>query len=109
MNVQEMETAKRLNVNIVTMIWEDHAYGLIEWKQENEFGKHTNLSFDNPDWLKLADAFGWHGHSVENSRDLVATLEQAFAEEGPSLIVIPIDYRENLKLTERLGDIACPI
>ena len=109
MNVQEMETAKRLNVNIITMIWEDHAYGLIEWKQENEFGKHTDLSFDNPDWLKLADAFGWHGHSVENSRDLVATLEQAFAEEGPSLIVIPIDYRENLKLTERLGDIACPI
>ncbi|MCW8852359.1 MAG: acetolactate synthase large subunit, partial [Gammaproteobacteria bacterium] len=43
MNVQEMETAKRLNVNIVTMIWEDHAYGLIEWKQENEFGKHTDL------------------------------------------------------------------
>jgi len=109
MNVQEMETAKRLNVNIVTMIWEDHAYGLIEWKQENEFGKHTDLSFNNPDWLKLADAFDWYGHKVENSKDLVATLEEAFAEQGPSLIVIPIDYRENLKLTERLGDIACPI
>jgi len=109
MNVQEMETAKRLNVNIVTMIWEDHAYGLIEWKQENEFGRHTNLSFDNPDWLKLAEAFGWFGHRVENSKDLVDALEQAFAEQGPSLIVIPIDYRENLKLTERLGDIACPI
>jgi acetolactate synthase-1/2/3 large subunit len=109
MNVQEMETAKRLNVNIVTMIWEDHAYGLIEWKQQNEFGTHTDLSFTNPDWLKLADAFDWHGHKVENSKDLVATLEKAFEEEGPSLIVIPIDYRENLKLTERLGDIACPI
>lgn len=109
MNVQEMETAKRLNVNIVTMIWEDHAYGLIEWKQQNEFGTHTDLSFNNPDWLKLADAFDWHGHKVENSKDLVATLEKAFEEEGPSLIVIPIDYRENLKLTERLGDIACPI
>jgi len=109
MNVQEMETAKRLNVNIVTMIWEDHAYGLIEWKQQNEFGSHTDLSFNNPDWLKLADAFDWHGHEVENSVDLVATLKKAFEEEGPSLIVIPIDYRENLKLTERLGDIACPI
>lgn len=109
MNVQEMETAKRLNVNIVTMIWEDHAYGLIEWKQQNEFGTHTDLSFNNPDWLKLADAFDWHGHKVENSKDLVATLEKAFEEQGPSLIVIPIDYRENLKLTERLGDIACPI
>jgi len=109
MNVQEMETAKRLNVNIVTMIWEDHEYGLIAWKQQNEFGKHTDLSFGNPDWLKLAESFGWSGHKVENSRDLVDTLEQAFAEEGPSLVVIPIDYRENLLLTERLGNICCPI
>ncbi len=109
MNVQEMETAKRLNVNIVTMIWEDHMYGLIAWKQQNEFGKHTDLSFGNPDWLKLAESFGWSGHRVENSRDLVDTLEKAFAEEGPSLIVVPIDYRENLLLTERLGNICCPI
>ena len=109
MNVQEMETAKRLNSNIVVMVWEDKAYGLIEWKQQTEFGKHTDLSFDNPDWLKLADAFGWHGHVINNSRDLVAGLEKAFDEEGPSLIVVPIDYRENMKLTERLGNIACPI
>lgn len=109
MNVQEMETAKRLNVNIVTMIWEDNMYGLIAWKQQNEFGKHTDLSFDNPDWLKLAESFGWSGHKVENSRDLVDTLEKAFIEEGPSLVVVPIDYRENMILTERLGNIACPI
>lgn len=109
MNVQEMETAKRLNSNIVTMIWEDHMYGLIAWKQENEFGKHTDLTFGNPDWLKLADAFDWHGHKVENSKDLADTLEKAFNEKGPSLVVIPIDYRENKILTERLGNIACPI
>ena len=109
MNVQEMETAKRLNSNIVTMIWEDHMYGLIAWKQQNEFGKHTDLSFNNPDWLKLAEAFDWHGHKVSHSKDLVNTLEKAFNEEGPSLIVIPIDYRENMILTERLGNIACPI
>jgi acetolactate synthase-1/2/3 large subunit len=109
MNVQEMETAKRLNSNIVTMIWEDNMYGLIAWKQENEFGRHTDLSFNNPDWLKLADSFGWHGHKIENSKDLVEVLEKAFNEEGPSLIVVPIDYRENMILTERLGNIACPI
>ena len=109
MNVQEMETAKRLDSNIVTMIWEDHMYGLIAWKQENEFGKHTDLSFDNPDWLKLADSFGWHGHKIENSKELVGALEKAFNEEGPSLIVVPIDYRENMILTERLGNISCPI
>jgi len=109
MNVQEMETAKRLNTNIVTMVWEDNMYGLIAWKQENEFGKHTDLSFGNPDWLKLAESFGWHGHKVENSSDLLTTLETAFNEDGPTLVVIPIDYRENMILTERLGNIACPI
>ena len=109
MNVQEMETARRLNSNIVAMIWEDREYGLIAWKQQTQFGTHTDLSFNNPDWLKLADAFDWSGHFVNNSNDLASTLEHAFNEPGPSLIVIPIDYSENMKLTERLGDIACPI
>lgn len=109
MNVQEMETAKRLNTNFVAMVWEDHAYGLISWKQDNEFGKHTDLSFGNPDWIALARAFGWHGHRVNASRQLAASLESAFREDGPSLIVIPIDYRENHLLTERLGKITCPI
>jgi acetolactate synthase-1/2/3 large subunit len=109
MNVQEMETARRLNSNIVVMVWEDKEYGLISWKQQTQFGSHTDLSFNNPDWLKLADSFGWNGHCVENSKDLIAVLEKAFNEAGPSLVVVPIDYRENIKLTERLGDIACPI
>ncbi|NOZ11001.1 MAG: acetolactate synthase large subunit [Gammaproteobacteria bacterium] len=109
MNAQEMETAKRLGSNIVAMVWEDYSYGLIAWKQTNEFGHHTDLSFGNPDWRQLASAFGWHGHRVENSRDLVDTLEAAFKESGPSLIVVPIDYRENILLTQRLGEIACPI
>ncbi len=109
MNVQEMETARRLNVNMVVMIWEDHAYGLIAWKQDNEFGSHTELSFGNPDWVLLAEAFGWNGHRVENSRDLAGALENAFREEGPSLVIVPIDYRENQILTERLGNIAVAI
>jgi acetolactate synthase-1/2/3 large subunit len=109
MNVQEMETARRLNSDITVMVWEDNAYGLIAWKQENEFGKHTDLAFGNPDWMQLAEAFGWHGHHVINSRDLSGVLRQALDEKGPSLIVVPIDYRENMLLTKRLGDIACSI
>jgi acetolactate synthase-1/2/3 large subunit len=109
MNVQEMETAKRLGANFTAMVWEDREYGLIAWKQQTEFGRHTDLSFDNPDWLKLADAFGWNGFSCARSRDLSAVLEESFEAEGPSLVVVPIDYRENQLLTERLGDIACPI
>ena len=109
MNVQEMETARRLNSRFVAMVWEDHSYGLIAWKQNTQFGRHTDLSFGNPDWLQLAGSFGWHGHRVENSVDLEDTLERAFREQGPSLVVIPIDYRENQILTERLGEITCPI
>ncbi|PVZ65409.1 acetolactate synthase large subunit [Pelagibaculum spongiae] len=109
MNVQEMETAKRLNSNITVMVWEDQMYGLIAWKQQAQFGKHTDLSFTNPDWMKLASSFGWNGHWCDKSENLQDVLKRSFSEMGPSLIVIPIDYRENDKLTERLGEISCPI
>ena len=109
MNVQEMETARRLNSRIVVMVWEDHEYGLIAWKQTNEFGHHTDLSFGNPNWSQLASAFGWNYHWVNHSTKLKDSLASAFDEEGPSLVVLPIDYRENLELTRRLGDIVCPI
>jgi acetolactate synthase-1/2/3 large subunit len=109
MNVQEMETAVRIGSNIVVMVWEDHAYGLIAWKQENEFGRHTELSFGNPDFVKLAESFGWNGYRVEKSAELRSTLEDAFRAQRPSLVVIPIDYRENELLTQRLGNIQCSI
>ena len=109
MNVQEMETARRYNCNMTIMVWEDQEYGLIAWKQEDHFGTHTPLSFTNPDWMQLASSFGWHGHKVNNSKDLTSTLTKALNEEGPSLLVLPIDYRENPILSARLGDIACPI
>ena len=105
MNVQEMETAKRLNCNMTVMVWEDHMYGLIAWKQTNQFGRHTDLSFDNPDWMQLASAFDWHGHHVDHAENLRATIATALAESGPSLIVLPIDYRENDLLTRRMGNI----
>ncbi len=109
MNVQEMETATRLGCNITVMVWEDHAYGLIAWKQQNEFGRHTDLSFGNPDFVQLAEAFGWNGYRVENAADLQETLEASFTAAGPSLVVLPIDYRENDLLTKRLGRIGCAI
>ncbi len=109
MNVQEMETAKRYNNNITVMIWEDHAYGLIAWKQFNQFGKHTDLAFGNPDFVALAEAFGWNGYRCEDSSKLRETLEASFKADGPSLIVIPIDYEENNKLTQRMGELTASI
>jgi acetolactate synthase-1/2/3 large subunit len=109
MNVQDLETAVRLKTNIVVMIWEDHEYGLIAWKQRNQFGRQTELSFGNPDFVKLAESFGCRGIRVDRSRDLAGALEEAFTADVPSLVIIPIDYRENDLLTKRLGNIACPI
>ena len=109
MNVQEMETAKRLGSEITVLVWEDNEYGLIAWKQENEFGRHTDLSFGNPDWLQLASAFGWNGTYCAASRDLQGVLETSFREPGPSLVVIPIDYRENRILTRKLGEITATL
>ena len=109
MNVQELETARRIGTNIVCMIWEDGGYGLIKWKQDNAFGRHTDLDFGNPDFVQLAESFDWAGYRVENSADLLGTLEEAFECGRPAIVVVPIDYRENMLLTERLGNIACPI
>jgi len=109
MNVQEMEVANRYNCNMTMMIWEDNEYGLIAWKQETEFGHHTDLSFDNPKWGQLAEAFNWHYQHVDKSQDLLGVLENALNHKGPSLVVLPIDYRENKKLNERLGQLTCTI
>jgi len=103
MNVQEMETATRIGADITMLVWEDRGYGLIAWKQDDAFGNHTDLEFGNPDWLKLAESFGWQGQYVHNARDLRPALDGALAHPGPSLVVIPIDYSENLKLSRRLG------
>jgi acetolactate synthase-1/2/3 large subunit len=105
MNVQEMETARRLNCNMTVMVWEDHMYGLIAWKQTGQFGRHTDLSFGNPDWMHLAQAFGWNGHFVNEAEALKPALATALSEQGPSLVVLPIDYRENDLLSQRMGEI----
>ena len=108
MNVQEMETAKRLGVNLTMLVWEDNAYGLIAWKQQAGFGHHTELSFDNPDWNQLGSAFGWKAHWVERSREFAGVLRTALDEPGPSLVVVPIDYDENMLLNQRLGELTQP-
>jgi len=108
MNVQEMETARRLNSRITVLVWEDGGYGLIGWKQTAEFGRQTALSFSNPNWLELANAFGWHGELANSPDEFRDVLCRALAQDGPSLVVAPVDYRENLRLTERLGEIVSP-
>jgi len=109
MNSQEIETAVRLNVAIVILIWNDSAFGLIEWKQMNEFGRKSNIDFQNPDFVKYAESFGAKGYRVESTEQLLPVLNDALASNQVCIIDCPVDYRENLKLTEKLGEMVCPI
>ena len=110
MNVQELETAVRLKLNIVCLVWDDGEYGLIKWKQQNAFdGRHSDLAFGNPDFEMLARSFGMWGRTLADAGALMPALEEAFAQDGPALISIPVDYAENRKLTERLGNLVCAI
>jgi len=102
MNLQEMETAKRLNSDFVIIVWEDKSYGLIKWKQQSQFGESTELDFDNPEWRKLAESFKWNYIYEDKSENLKKRLEETEGLKGPTLFVVPIDYSENQKLTNYL-------
>jgi acetolactate synthase-1/2/3 large subunit len=107
MNVQELETAVRRNLNVVAMVWCDGEYGLIKWKQQAQFqGRHSDLAFGNPDFVKLAESFGMWGREITAVDQIVPALEEAFQQDGPALIAIPVDYSENVKMTERLGNVS---
>ena len=108
MNSQEIETAMRCRLPIVILIWNDSGYGLIEWKQMNEFGRESHTRFSNPDFVKYAEAFGARGYRVERTQDLPSILEEALSNDTVSIIDCPVDYRENTKLTEQMGKLVCP-
>jgi acetolactate synthase-1/2/3 large subunit len=109
MNSQEIETAMRLGLSLVVLIWNDNGYGLIKWKQLNQFGRASNVDFTNPDFIKYAESFGAKGYRIERVADLLPTLQQALADNTVSIIDCPVDYGENLKLTAKLGEMVCPI
>lgn len=110
MNMQDLETAARLGLNVVAMVWCDGEYGLIKWKQQNNFGgRHFDLRFNNPNFEYLAKAFGIFGKEISKPSELVPTLEKAFKQKGPAIIAVPVDYRENVKLTKRLGELQLTI
>jgi acetolactate synthase-1/2/3 large subunit len=103
MNSQELETAKRIGANVVVVLWRDNGYGLIDWKQRNEFGRPYAVEFGNPDFVKYAESFGIPGFRADSADDLYPTLMRALEVDGPALVDVPIDYGENVRLTERLG------
>jgi acetolactate synthase-1/2/3 large subunit len=102
MNVQELETAVREHLPIVVLVWRDDAYGVIRWNQQKVFGRTGLVEFGNPDLVKLAQSFGAEGIRVTAPSELRPCLVEACGHDGPVVIDCPVDYSENMKLTERL-------
>jgi acetolactate synthase-1/2/3 large subunit len=104
MNSQELETAVRLKLDLVVLIVEDRAYGMIRWKQAVDRFADFGMTFGNPDFVTYAQSYGARGHRIAAVAELVPTVEAAFAAGGVHLVVVPIDYGENTRvLVDELG------
>ena len=97
MNSQEIETALRMKVPFVILIWVDDAYGLISWKMDLEIGKNVDTGFANPDFVAYAESFGATGYRIEAADELLPTLRAALAADTVSVIACPVDYSANLQ------------
>ncbi len=109
MNSQEIETALRIGTPIIIMIWNDSKYGLIKWHQDKRFGRNSHIDFNNPDFVKYAESFGAKGYLIESAEQLQPTIRQAIEDNTVVIIDCPVDYSENMKLTEKLGGLVCSI
>ena len=98
MNSQELETAVRLKLNLVVLVLEDRAYGMIRWKQEVDGFSDFGLDFGNPDFVAYAKSYGAKGSRVGSVSELSTMLEAAFRDGGVHLVVAPIDYSENMRV-----------
>jgi acetolactate synthase-1/2/3 large subunit len=104
MNSQELETAVRLKLDLVVLILDDSAYGMIRWKQAVDNFPDWGLTFGNPDFVRYAEAYGAKGWRVGATEDLAPTLETAFSQGGVHLVAVPVDYSENTRvLVEELS------
>lgn len=103
MNAQELETAIRERISCVVLVWVDDSYGLIEWKMDMELGRHSHVTFTNPDFVHFAESFGAQGYRIQRAEELLPTLQRALADDALSIIACPVDYSENIRLTDKLG------
>lgn len=94
---------------IVVRVWNDRVYGLLKWHQLRRFGREDRVGFGNPDLVAYAKSFGAQGYRVEHAGDLLPILRQAWAADTVCMIDCPVDYAENMKLTEKLGKPICSI
>ncbi len=98
MNSQELETAVRLKLDIVVIILNDSAYGMIKWKQEGMDFPNFGLDFQNPDFVKYAEAYGANGYRISSCEDFTLTLEKCLNNPGVHVLDVPVDYSLNYQI-----------
>ncbi|WP_338207965.1 acetolactate synthase AlsS [Lactiplantibacillus paraxiangfangensis] len=99
---QDLETAVRMNLNIVHLIWNDGTYDMVKFQEEMKYGEDAAVKFGPVDFVKYAESFGATGLRVEKPEDLDQVLDQAFKTEGPVVVDIPIDYSDNKALGQTM-------
>lgn len=105
MNSQEIETALRLKIPMVILIWDDNAYGLISWKMDLEIGHNVDTRFTNPDFVTYAESFGAKGYRISSAEELLPTLRNALEDDTVSVIACPVNYSANSDLIASLGEL----
>lgn len=101
-SAQDLETAVRLNLNIVHIIWNDGHYDMVKFQEEMKYGQSAGVNFGPVDFVKYAESFGAKGLRVEKAQDLAKTLDEAFATNGPVIIDVPVDYKDNQELGQSI-------
>lgn len=101
-SAQDLETAVRKKLNIVHLIWNDGHYNMVEFQEKMKYQRASGVDFGPVDFVKYAEAFGAKGIRATSVEELEKALEEGFATEGPVIIDIPIDYRDNEKLGETI-------
>ncbi len=101
-SAQDLETAVRKKLNIVHLIWNDGHYNMVEFQEKMKYQRASGVEFGPVDFVKYAEAFGAKGIRATSVEELEKALEEGFATEGPVIIDIPIDYRDNEKLGETI-------
>ncbi|MCH4009987.1 MAG: acetolactate synthase AlsS [Companilactobacillus sp.] len=101
---QELETAVRLNLNIVQLVWNDGYYDMVKFQEEAKYGRNSGVDIGSVDFAKYAESFGATGIHINKADELEGALKMAFAKQGPTVIDIPVDYSDNIKLLSTLLD-----
>ena len=107
MNAQEIETAKRMGISFVIVVFTDSRYGLTEWKQVLHLKRQFGQRFTNPDLIKFAESFGALGFRVNKAEELLPILKKAMDINNVVIIDVPIDFEENFRLSEKLSRNVC--